>query len=54
MGEGMVADSYMDAFPGSLLAVLIYYLEVTFVGLVVVVGNAMYVNCTGDMTTVCC
>ena len=48
-------DSYMDgfsSFSGNLFAVLVYSLEVGDIGSGIVVGNAVYVNCTGDMTTV--
>ena len=49
--EVRVVDCNMNgisSFPGNLFAV--YYLEVGDVGLQVVVGNAVYVTCTGDMT----
>ena len=52
MVEGKVVDSNMDGLSGSLFAILVYYPEVEDLGLEVVVGNAVYVNCTGDMTTV--
>ena len=42
----------MDGFSGNLFAVLVYYIEVGDVGSGVVVGNAVYVNCTGDLTIV--
>ena len=53
--EGRVVDSNMNSFSsfsGNLLAILVYYLEVGDVGFGVVVGNAVFVNCTGYMTTV--
>ena len=37
---------------GNLFVVLVYYLEMRDVGLGAVVGNAVHVNCTGDMTCV--
>ena len=53
--EGMVVDSNMNGFSnfsGNLFAVLVCYLEMGDVGLVVDVGNSMFVNCTDDMTIV--
>ena len=41
--EGRVVDSNKNGF-------LVYFLEVGDVGSWMVVGNAAYVNCTGDMT----
>ena len=55
MVEGTCIDSNMDSFSsfsGTLFAVLVYYLKVGNVGFGVVVGNAVFVNCTGDMTIV--
>ena len=52
MIQGNVVDSNMDGFCGNLFAVFVYYLEVRIGGPRVVVGNAVYVNCTGEMTTV--
>ena len=48
--ESMFVYSKMDGFSGYLFALLVYYLEVGDICLVMLVGNAMYVNCTGDMT----
>ena len=48
--EGMDVDFNMDGFSGSLFTFLVSYLELWDVGLWVVVGNAVYVNCTGYMT----
>ena len=49
-----IVDSNMNGFsnfPGNLFAISVYYLKVGgHVGLWVVVGNAMFVNCTGVMT----
>ena len=42
----------MDGFCGNLFAVLLYYLEVGDVGLGMIIGNAVYVNCTGVITFV--
>ena len=53
--EGRVDDLNMNCFSscsGSLFASLVYYLEVGDVCSGVVVGNAVLVNCTGDMTIV--
>ena len=50
-----VVDSRMNgfsSFSGNLFAVLVYCLEVGEVGSEMVVGKAVYVHCTGDMTTV--
>ena len=52
MVESRVTDSNMDCLSSNLFAVLVYYHEVGGVGSGVIVGNAMYVNCTGDMTIV--
>ena len=46
----MVVHSNMDGFSGNWFAVLVCYLEVIDDGLEVVVGNAVFVNCTGDIT----
>ena len=57
MIEGKVVDSNLDGFcifSGTLFAVLVYYLEVEDTGSGVVVGNAVFVNCTGDMNIVFC
>ena len=35
---------------GSLFSILVYYLEMGDVGLEMIVGNAVFVNCTGNMT----
>ena len=48
--EGRVDDLNMDGFYGNLFAVLVNYLEVGATGLRVVVGDVVFVNCTGDMT----
>ena len=40
------------SFSGNFFAVLVYYLEVGDVVLEVVVGNAVFVHYTGDMTYV--
>ena len=48
--EGRIVDSYMDGISGNLFAVLVYYLEVGYVGWGVVIVNAVFVNCNGDMT----
>ena len=48
MVEGRAVDSTMAGFSGNLFAVLVYYLEVGSVGLEVVVGNDVFVNCTGN------
>ena len=50
--EGRVVDSNMNGFSGNLFAVLDYYLEVKDVGLGVVIRNAVFVNCTSDMTSI--
>ena len=50
--EGRVVDSNMDGFSGNVFAILVYYLEVGDAGMGVIVGNAVYVNCTGDLTVV--
>ena len=42
----------MNGFCANLFAILVYYLEAEGVGLRVIVGNAMFVNYTGDMTIV--
>ena len=52
MVEGGVVDSNMNSFSGNLFAVLIYYLEVGDGGLGADVWNAVFVNCTVDMTIV--
>ena len=55
MVEGIVVDSNMNGFStffGSLFPVLVYYLEVGDVSSGVIVGNAVFVNCTGYRTTV--
>ena len=51
----VVVDSNMDglsSFSGNLFAVLVYYLEVGDDCVEVVIGNAVFVNCTGEMTIV--
>ena len=53
MVGGRVVDSNMNGFTifsGNLFAVLVYYLEMGDVGSRVVVGNALFVNCTDSMT----
>ena len=48
---GLVVHSNIDSHSissGSLFAVLVYYLEVGDVGLGMVFGIAVFVNCTGD------
>ena len=53
--EGRFVDFNIDGFScfsGNMFAVLIYYLEVEDVGLRMVVENAVFVNCTSDMTIV--
>ena len=40
----------MDGFSGNLFSVLIYYFEVGHVGIGMVVGFPVDVNCTGYMT----
>ena len=55
MVEGRFVDYKMDgfcSFSGNLFAFLIYYLEMGNVGSGEVVGNVVYVNCTGDETIV--
>ena len=47
--EGRVINSNMSGFSGNLLAVLVFYLEVGDFGFRMVVGNAVFVNCTGNM-----
>ena len=45
----------MDGFciySGTLFAVLVYYLEVRDIGSWMAVGNAVFVNCMGDMIIV--
>ena len=49
---GRAVDSHMNGFSGNLFAVLVCYLKVGVVGSGVIVGNAVFVNCTGDMATV--
>ena len=51
--EITVVDSSMDgssSFSGTLPTVVVYCLKVGDVGSGVVVGNAVFVNCAGDMT----
>ena len=53
--EGRVVDSKQHGFSifsGNVFAALVYYPEVGDVGMGLVVGNAVFVNCTGDMTIV--
>ena len=52
--EGRVVDSNMDAslLPWHLFAVLVYYLGAEDVASGVVVGNAVFVNCTDVMIIV--
>ena len=53
--EGRGVNSNVDcfsSFSGNVFAVLVYYLEVEDVGSGMVVGNAGFVNCTDDITTV--
>ena len=53
--DGRVVDSNMNgfySFSGNLFSILVYYFEVENNGLGVVVGNVVFVNCTGDMTIV--
>ena len=45
MVQNRNVDSNMDGFSANFCAVLAYCLEVGDVGLGVVVGNAVYVNC---------
>ena len=52
MAGSRVVDSNMDGFSSNLFAVLVYYFEVGDVGLWTAVGNAVYVNYTGDITIV--
>ena len=52
MVEGMIVNSNMNGFSDILFVVLVYYPEVGDVGSRVVVGNAVFVSCTGDMTIV--
>ena len=48
----MVEGRFVDCLSGNLFAVYVCYLKVEDVGLGMVVGNAVYVNCTGNMTIV--
>ena len=50
--EGRIVDSNMDGFSSNLLAVSVCFCKVGDVGLGMVVGNVVFVNCTGDMTIV--
>ena len=53
--EGRVIGSNINdfcSFSSNLFAILICYLEVGDVGFGFVVGNVMFVNCTGDMAIV--
>ena len=53
MAEDRVTDFNMDgfsSFTGSVFASLIYYLEVGYFGIGVVILNVVFVNCTGDMS----
>ena len=52
MVKSRVFDSKMNGFSANLFAVLVYYLEVEDVDIWVVVGNAVFRNCTSDMTVV--
>ena len=55
MFQGRCVDSNMNGFSSfsdNLFAILVYYLEVGDVGSGLVVGNAVFVNYTGDMTIV--
>ena len=55
MAEGRVVDSNMlslSSFSGNLFAVLVYFPEAEDFGFGLVVGNAVFVNCTGAMTFV--
>ena len=50
-----IVDSNIDSFSsfsGNLFTLLVFYHEVADISLGVVVGNAVYVKCTGDMTIV--
>ena len=47
----LILDGFFS-FSGKLFTVLVPYHEVGDVGSVMVAGNAVYVNCTGDMTIV--
>ena len=40
------------SFTGNLFSLLVYSLEMGDVGSLVIVGNAVYVNLTGDMSMV--
>ena len=53
MVEGRFVDSNMDdffSFISNLFAAMAYSLEVGDVGSGVFIGNAVYINCTGDIT----
>ena len=53
--EGRVFDSNMNSFSsfsGNLFAILVYCLEVGDIYSGVVIGNDVFVNCTGDITIV--
>ena len=55
MFEGRVVDCNMDglsSFSSDLFAVFVCYLKVEDAGSGEVLWNAVYVNCTGDMTIV--
>ena len=55
MVDGRVGDLNMDSFSsftGILSAALVYYLQVGDYGSGMVVGNVVFVNCTGVMTIV--
>ena len=43
---------YLSSFSGNFFAVLVYYFKVGDVGFGVVVGNAVFINCTDDLTIV--
>ena len=54
MVEGRIVNSNMNgfsSFPGNIFAGLIYYFESGVVGLGMIVGHTVLVNCTGDVTT---
>ena len=50
--EGRVVDSNMNGFSSKLFADLVYYLEVGYVHSGMVIENAVFVNCTGNMIIV--
>ena len=49
MVDWRVGESNIDGFSGKMLAVIVYYLDVGDDGFRVIVGNALYVNCNGDL-----